>query len=229
MSVESAKTVLCIDDNESVLRMLATILGSVGYRVLTVTTGREGMEIAVHQFVNAVVLDYEMPDLSGAEVAALLKQARPTLPIVMFSAHAPQVLGEAVRYIDAFVEKAEAGTLLAELARVLRPVEVTSKRRFPRYPVQAPVAVNVTKPSGITTVQGIAVDVAEGGMGGLLEGDVEPGDVVSVNLQIPECPLRGLRAQVRYRNGASYGFEFIDLTAPQQFDVKRCLQKLSEG
>jgi CheY-like chemotaxis protein len=232
MAPDHPRTVLCIDDNETLLRMLRTVLSSVGHRVLGVTSPREGVQLALQDVVDAVVLDYEMPELNGAEVAAVLKQGRATLPIVMHSAHPPQILGAAVRYIDAFVPKGSVGMLIAELERVLKPAShVPAPRRFPRYPLYVPLAAYMDDRGGeFQLVHGIALDLAEGGMGGMLERELPKGEVVSLNLQLPECgTIEHLNAQVRYRNGASHGFQFVDLSNPVQEELRRCCQWLASS
>ena len=229
MAPDYPRTVLCVDDNDTLLRMLRTVLSSVGYRVLGATSPREGVQLALQDAVDAVVLDYEMPELNGAEVAALLKHGRPGLPIVMHSAHPPQALGTSVRFIDGFVPKGSAGMLIAELERVLRPAShVPAPRRYPRYPLYVPVVAYLDYSGEIQLVHGIALDLAEGGMAGMLERELRKGEVVSLNLQLPECgPLEHLNAQVRYRNGASHGFQFVDLSNPVQEEVRRCCQLLA--
>ena len=67
------KTVLCVDDTAYVLQMLDMFLTAVGYRVLTASNGREALELISAFAVSAAILDYEMPDLSGLEVAQILK------------------------------------------------------------------------------------------------------------------------------------------------------------
>jgi CheY-like chemotaxis protein len=229
MAPDYPRTVLCIDDNDTLLRMLRTVLSSVGYRVLTSTSPRQGLELGLQDVVDAVVLDYEMPDLNGAEVAALLKHGRPALPVVMHSAHPPQTLGTAIRFIEAFVPKGSAGMLVAELERVLRPVsQVTLPRRFPRYPFYVPITAFLDCGGEILMVRGMALDLAEGGTAGMLERELPKGEVVSLNLQLPESdPLEHLNAQVRYRNGAAHGFQFVDLSNLQQEQLRLWCSRLA--
>jgi hypothetical protein len=81
---------------------------------------------------------------------------------------------------------------------------------------------------GDDSFHGVAIDLAEGGLGGTLEQEISPGEVVSVNIGVPACDVNlQLRARVRYRNAASHGLEFVEVTEPQQADLRRCLQILS--
>lgn len=56
-----------------------------GYRVLTASSGRRGIELVNENVVDAVVVDYEMPEMNGYDVALALKRTQPDLPIVLFS------------------------------------------------------------------------------------------------------------------------------------------------
>ncbi len=77
--------ILVIDDDAIERRLLTTVLGRVGgYEVVTAETGRLGLERAVES-VEAVLLDLQLPDMSGMEVLQKLKESRPQLPIIMLT------------------------------------------------------------------------------------------------------------------------------------------------
>jgi response regulator RpfG family c-di-GMP phosphodiesterase len=84
-------TVLCVDDAESILKFYEELLSRYGYEVLAVTNGYRALD-AFHSRaprIDAVILDYEMPGMTGLELAILLKGHDPTLPIVMVSGVKP--------------------------------------------------------------------------------------------------------------------------------------------
>src|SRR5579872_2693911 len=79
------KKILVIDDDPIQRRLLQTLLGKVGgYEVITAENGQLGLERAVDS-VEAVVLDLQLPDMSGMEVLKKLKGSRPSLPILMLT------------------------------------------------------------------------------------------------------------------------------------------------
>jgi CheY-like chemotaxis protein len=201
-------------------------LNASGYRALTATSGRVGIAIAMAEPLDAVVVDYQMPGLNGVEVAQILKQRKPSLPIVMYSAHPAQEAPGALAVVDAYVLKEHPRSLVKELARVLhQPAPPLVKRRYPRLRVHVPLSL---QREGKNTFRGIAVDLAEGGLGGMLDQEITPGEVVSVNIGVPACDVNlELRARVRYRNAAAHGLEFVEITGPQQADLRRCLEALS--
>src|SRR5437899_5720360 len=79
------KTLLCVDDNQSSLNICKIILEDCGYKVLTASSGREGLEVFASNAIDAVILDYQMPEIDGELVAAEMKRTNPRIPILMLS------------------------------------------------------------------------------------------------------------------------------------------------
>ena len=83
------KTILCIDDDDGMLRYQKALLERCGYKVLTAASARQGLQIAAACAVAVVILDYHMPEMNGHEVATQIKLLNPQIPIVMFSSDLP--------------------------------------------------------------------------------------------------------------------------------------------
>ena len=75
---------------------------------------------------------------------------------------------------------------------------------------------------------GRSTEFGEDGIGGTLTGDLGPGEVVSMEFQLPlsSYPLK-LRAIVRYRQGLHYGFEFLTLNQEQRNSIQRVCEMLA--
>ena len=80
-------TILCIDDEVLGLEIRKVVLEREGYVVHTASDGPTGIRIFRQQPIDAVVLDFAMPGMNGAAVAKALREIRPTLPILLLSAH----------------------------------------------------------------------------------------------------------------------------------------------
>jgi len=104
------RTILCIDDDSGVLRYEKALLEKSGYNVLTAVSPEQGLALAMMSRLDAVVLDYHMPGMTGHEVAAAIKSCRPEVLIVMFSAS--EIPPETLRLTDAVVHKSDAITEL---------------------------------------------------------------------------------------------------------------------
>ena len=100
------KTLLCVDDNQSSLKIWKIILEDSGYKVLTASSGREGLEVFASNAIDAVILDYQMPEMNGELVAAEMKRTNPEIPILMLSGWA-SLPESALRLVDEFVAKGD--------------------------------------------------------------------------------------------------------------------------
>jgi len=98
------KTILCIDDDATALDYHRALLERRGYEVLTAASAQQGLRIAEDRPVAVVVVDYEMPEMNGHEVALEMKRRCPQVPIVMVSAN-EQIPEEALNVVEAFLHK----------------------------------------------------------------------------------------------------------------------------
>ena len=83
----SQKSVLIIDDSTTIRRLVDKELTAGGYRVLTAATAEEGVETAVNEKPDLIILDHQLPGRTGYEVACELLAATDTatIPVVASS------------------------------------------------------------------------------------------------------------------------------------------------
>jgi len=108
------KHLLCIDDYETALAGWCLYLQEQGYCVTGVSSPQEGLEIFATQPVDAVVLDYAMPELTGDAVAETMKKMKPDVPIIMFTGFS-EIAPDLQNKIDAFLTKGSEPKVLLEL------------------------------------------------------------------------------------------------------------------
>lgn len=86
MTLEANKTILIVDDEAPIRRVLEFKLKNKGYQVLIAENGAQGLElISTHQ-PDAVITDIMMPEMDGKQLCELtngLKKERPFLTIVV--------------------------------------------------------------------------------------------------------------------------------------------------
>jgi response regulator RpfG family c-di-GMP phosphodiesterase len=70
-------TVLCVDDEQGILQSLRRLLRKEDYRVLTASSGAEGLRILEASDVHLVISDHRMPQMSGTEFFAAVKELYP--------------------------------------------------------------------------------------------------------------------------------------------------------
>jgi CheY-like chemotaxis protein len=206
------RIVLCMDDDESLLLLLDATLSMNGYAVLTATNGRQALKLAHAHELNAAVLDYNIPEMDGGEVACEIKRIRPSTPVVMFSG--TDIPLSALMHADGLVRKGESvNALLGLLHRLLHRdgPEPLAPRRFPRFPLQLPLSVVIERSGQLAILQGTSTTVGEGGLGGTIDGSLVPGEKVLLHISRQTgVVLETRRAQVCYRKDDSYGFAFLD-------------------
>jgi hypothetical protein len=66
--------------------------------------------------------------------------------------------------------------------------------------------------------RGITLDLAEGGLGAIVQGDVHVGDTVAIDLRLSEQLLTTV-AIVRHTSSVRSGFEFIGLTPEERLQI----------
>jgi DNA-binding NtrC family response regulator len=101
-------TILCIDDNRNILEIHRALLENKGYRVVTALDGPTGIVLSREQSIDVVVLDFNMPGMNGNEVAQVLTQEQPTLPVVIWSGY-PEAIPESLRWFAYAVLHKSAG------------------------------------------------------------------------------------------------------------------------
>ena len=111
--------ILCIDDEATGLIVRKMVLESNGYKVLTALSGPEGLKLFVANSIDAVVLDYSMPDMDGGQVAAELKRLNPKIKILLLTAYVDLPEG-ALKWVDKRSVKGVSPTVfLADLKQLL--------------------------------------------------------------------------------------------------------------
>jgi len=83
-----SSTILVMDDDLLVLESLEDYLKQAGYTVVTASSAREAVERARETPADVALLDMKMPEMDGFQVAAMLRQLRPDLRVIMFTGYA---------------------------------------------------------------------------------------------------------------------------------------------
>ncbi|NWF70779.1 MAG: response regulator [Chloroflexi bacterium] len=80
-------TVVIIDDEAGLLRLLQMVLERAGYRALVAANGVEGVNLIYEQRPDVIVLDEMLPDVSGSDICIQLKAdpAVAHIPVIIHS------------------------------------------------------------------------------------------------------------------------------------------------
>jgi two-component system NtrC family sensor kinase len=79
----AGETILIVDDNRQIVAALTDVLQSKGYNVLSAHNGRHGLRLAVEREPDLILLDWNLPQLSGYEVLESLREQGNQAPVVL--------------------------------------------------------------------------------------------------------------------------------------------------
>ena len=108
--------VLVVDDEPAIRDVLRGYLTADGHSVETAQNGHEGMELFNAADFDVVLLDRAMPEMSGDQLAVLMKQVAPNVPVIMITGFAS--------VIDSIAEKPPAVDLM-----ITKPIALDTLRQ----------------------------------------------------------------------------------------------------
>jgi two-component system cell cycle response regulator DivK len=94
-----AKTVLIVEDNELNMKLFSDLLEAHGYKTLKTGNGIEAIEIARNNHPDLILMDIQLPEVSGLEVTKWLKEDDDlkSIPVVAVTAFAMKGDEERIR------------------------------------------------------------------------------------------------------------------------------------
>jgi len=84
------KRILVVEDNETNMYLIRFILKNKGYQVIEAITGEEGVELALKEKPDLVIMDIQLPGIDGLETTRRIRESKAgkELPIVALTSHA---------------------------------------------------------------------------------------------------------------------------------------------
>lgn len=117
-------TILIVDDQPDLAAMMADVLGDAGYATRIAADGRRALADVQANPPDLLVLDVQMPELDGFELASMLKSdpATATIPIIMLSAQdgrGARLIGLESGAEDYLCKPVDPAELLAKIRNLL--------------------------------------------------------------------------------------------------------------
>jgi two-component system, OmpR family, KDP operon response regulator KdpE len=116
-------TILVVEDNEQLLKLLRRVLEREGYEVIAAASGIELMKLVYSSKPDLIVLDVGLPDVDGRDLLASLKKDPKTfsIPVLVWSGRDPDMTRRVVLDLGAedYVEKGRPAILVSKIERVL--------------------------------------------------------------------------------------------------------------
>ncbi|MCG3175148.1 MAG: Alkaline phosphatase synthesis transcriptional regulatory protein PhoP [Candidatus Omnitrophica bacterium] len=158
----SRQTILVIDDDKDIQKLLQYNLEKEGFQALVAKTGEEGLEMARTKSPSLVVLDLMLPGIDGLEVCRLLRAERTTrtLPVLMLTAkgsETDQVVGLELGANDYITKPFSVKVLVARVRNLLRRAETPE----PETPVLKHGDITLDRERMSVTVKGKQVQLTK--------------------------------------------------------------------
>lgn len=149
-------TILAVDDEPRVLKLLKANLESSGYAVLTAADGEQALQTMERELPDLVLLDLMLPKMDGYAVCRRLREFS-AVPVIMLTARSAQVdllHGFEVGADDYLTKPFSITELLVRVQAVLRrskwPEEIVSRQGFKAGPIEIDFAQHLVTAAGNT-------------------------------------------------------------------------------
>jgi two-component system alkaline phosphatase synthesis response regulator PhoP len=120
-----AETILVVDDEPEIVKLVRAYLQEAGYRVVSATDGRQALLVTRHEKPDLIILDLTMPAMDGLEFTRRVRQERNT-PIIMLTARVEEtdrIIGLEMGADDYVTKPFSPRELVARVRAVLRRIQ----------------------------------------------------------------------------------------------------------
>jgi two-component system cell cycle response regulator DivK len=93
--------ILVVEDNEKNMKLFRDVLVATGHRTLAATTGGEAVELATAHSPDLVLMDIQLPDISGVEALGRLRANERTASVPVIALTAQAMEGDRDRFLAA--------------------------------------------------------------------------------------------------------------------------------
>jgi CheY-like chemotaxis protein len=122
-------TVFYVDDNPKARRLLGDVLTASGFRVITASDPLDALERCVRLRFDLALLDYQMPFLTGSQLAKEIKSSAPNVPVVLISGYTVLASSELL-FVDAhFGRDTVLDDLLSTMWSLVRSNRMSARDR----------------------------------------------------------------------------------------------------
>ena len=115
---EATRTVLIVDDDPQILRLLRAMLGPQNVKVLSAPLPSDALRICGEETVDVLISDVSMPQMDGNKLAERVFKLNPRVRVLLISGavdEAPKVKGGQLRFLKKPFFPAELVRLLREM------------------------------------------------------------------------------------------------------------------
>ena len=128
--------ILWADDEIDLLKPHIIFLENKGYEVITANNGHDALTLAKEHDLDLVLLDENMPGLSGLETLLKLKDLKPDLPVVMITKNEEEhIMEEAIasKISDYLIKPVNPNQILLSIKKIVDKGRIVNERATTRY------------------------------------------------------------------------------------------------
>ena len=128
------KTILIVEDEQNIVDILSFNLSREGYDTLEAYDGKTGLQLALEQNPDLILLDLMLPEMNGFDVCRKLREAGSSVPILMLTAREEEtdkVLGLELGADDYITKPFAMRELMARVKANIRRVDMAPAQSAP--------------------------------------------------------------------------------------------------
>jgi CheY-like chemotaxis protein len=126
------RAILVVDDDPFIRKVITELLEADGYRPTAVGDSTKALELFAARSFDLVLTDYNMPVMTGVELARRMKMLRPSIPVCLVTAIAGGAHAEAFEAFDGLLEKPFRKPQLRSLVETALSANERNLREFSR-------------------------------------------------------------------------------------------------
>lgn len=180
--------ILVVDDDSGVMKLIKSVIQSLGYEVLGLTDSHQAAERLLKQKFDGAFLDARMPGMDGLDLVRHIRMSgtNNSIPIVMLTGYDDvETMRAGFRAgITFFMGKPPEVKQVGNILKLMQDVMLREKRSYVRLPLRTVVTCRMDEHQFTSA----SINVSEGGM--LLEtsGGLEPGQEVELRFSVQNTP-----------------------------------------
>ena len=131
-----SEIILWADDEIDLLKPHVLFLRQKGYEVVTVTNGRDALDKVEAGHFDLIILDENMPGLSGLETLSRIKELAPQTPVVMITkSEEEDIMNQAIgnKIADYLIKPVNPNQILLSIKKNLYRKEIISEKTSSGY------------------------------------------------------------------------------------------------
>ena len=129
-------TILWADDEIDLLKPHIMFLTQKGYELVTVSNGVDALEACENNDFDLIILDENMPGLSGLETLVRIKEVRPDIPVIMITkSEEENIMNQAIgnKIADYLIKPVNPNQIFLSIKKNLHSREIISRETTSNY------------------------------------------------------------------------------------------------